>query len=48
MRILCLFYLIKLGNLFNSRIRIKQVNSIKLKSNLTIILTILSNRLNRI
>ncbi len=38
MRILCLFYSIKLENLLNSRIRIKQINLFKLKSKSIIIL----------
>jgi len=38
MHILCLFYLIKLENLSNSKVRVKQVNLFKLKFELTIIL----------
>ena len=38
MRIFRLFYFIKLENLFNSRIKIKRINLIKLKLNLIIIL----------
>ncbi len=38
MRILRLFYFIKLENLFDSRIKIKQVNLFKLKLKSTIIL----------
>jgi len=41
MRILCLFYSIKLENLFNSRIKVERINLIELKLNLTIILIIL-------
>ncbi len=41
MRILCSFYLVKLGNLSNFKIKIKRINSIKLKLNLTITLEIL-------
>ncbi len=45
MRILCLFYLIKLENLLNLRIKIKQINLIKLKLNLTITLILLVTKL---
>ena len=38
MCIVCLSYFVKLENLFNLRIRIEQVNSIKLKFDLTNIL----------
>ncbi len=43
MRILRLLYFIKLENLFNSRIKIKQINLIKLKFNLTITLNFYNN-----
>lgn len=39
MRILRLSYLVKLENLFNLRIKIKRINSIKLKLDLIITLT---------
>ncbi len=38
MRILRSFYFIKLGNLFNSRIKIERINLFKLKSRLIITL----------
>jgi len=41
MRIFRLFYFFKLENLSNSRIRIKRVNLIELKLNLTITLLII-------
>jgi len=41
-RILRSFYLVKLGNLPNSRIKIERVNSIELKLNLTIILVFIN------
>jgi len=41
MHILCLFYFIKLENMFNSRIKIKRINLIKLKLNLTITLILI-------
>ncbi len=47
MRILRSFHSIKLGNLSNSRIKIERINSIKLKSNLTITLIISFLRLIR-
>ena len=46
MRILCLFYLVKLENLSNLRIKIKQTNLIELKLDLTIILNNTYKQLN--
>ncbi len=43
MRILCLFYIVKLENITNSRIRIKQTSLFELKSRLTIILILIYN-----
>ncbi len=44
MRILCLSYLVKLENLSNLKVKIKQVNLFELKLRLTITLKIISKK----